>query len=204
MSNYPGTIDSFRTIENIPGQTYDVDKTTTVYAEDLEQRADAIIAIEETLGTDPQGSYDTVKQRLDAIPGEITAIMAVIYPVGSVYINATDSTNPNTLFGFGTWVAFGAGRVPVGKASSGTFGTAGATLGAETRTLTTAEMPAHNHGSYHYSNDPYRTPSPGSGANTALDGGSYGFNRNGTTTGGGGAHNNIQPSIVVYMWRRTA
>ena len=199
MSAYPGNIDTFRTLENIPGQDYDVDKTTTVYAEDLEQRADAIIAIEETLGTDPQGSYDTVKQRLDAIPGEITAIMAVIYPVGSVYVNATDSTNPNELFGFGIWEAFGAGRVLVGKASSGTFGTAGATGGAETHTLTLSEIPAHSHN---------LNPKAGSGG-----GGTYGLldrigdSINTITTvsqGGGGAHNNLQPYIVVYMWRRTA
>lgn len=37
-----------------------------------------------------------------------------LFPVGSIYINATNSANPNSLFGFGTWVAFGAGRVPVG------------------------------------------------------------------------------------------
>jgi hypothetical protein len=37
-----------------------------------------------------------------------------IYPVGSIYTNATNATNPGTLLGLGTWVAFGAGRVPVG------------------------------------------------------------------------------------------
>lgn len=67
MSNYPTSIDTFRTIDNIPGQTYDEEKTTTVYAEDLEQRSDAIIAIEETLGEEPQGDYDTVEQRLAAL-----------------------------------------------------------------------------------------------------------------------------------------
>ena len=41
-----------------------------------------------------------------------------IYPVGSIYINATNSTNPGTLLGFGTWAAFGAGKVPVGIDSS--------------------------------------------------------------------------------------
>jgi hypothetical protein len=48
---------------------------------------------------------------------EITANapdLSVLYPVGSVYINAAVSTNPGTLLGFGTWAAFGAGRVLVG------------------------------------------------------------------------------------------
>ena len=46
------------------------------------------------------------------------SFLDTIYPIGSVYINATNSTNPSTLLGFGTWVAFGAGRVPVGIDSS--------------------------------------------------------------------------------------
>ena len=54
----------------------------------------------------------------------------LVYPVGSIYINATVATNPATLLGVGTWVAYGEGRVPVGKASSGTFNTLGATGGA--------------------------------------------------------------------------
>ena len=40
--------------------------------------------------------------------------LSALYPVGSIYMNATNSNNPATLLGFGTWVAFGAGRVPVG------------------------------------------------------------------------------------------
>ena len=65
-----------------------------------------------------------------------TAIQA-IYPVGSIY-TSTVSTNPNTLFGFGTWVAFGAGRVMIGN--GGGF-SAGATGGSADATLV-----SHNHG----------------------------------------------------------
>lgn len=35
----------------------------------------------------------------------ITSILNTVYPVGSYYINETNSTNPAKLFGFGTWVA---------------------------------------------------------------------------------------------------
>jgi len=44
----------------------------------------------------------------------VTAALQAVYPVGSIYINATSASNPNTLLGFGTWTAFGAGRVLVG------------------------------------------------------------------------------------------
>jgi hypothetical protein len=59
-----------------------------------------------------------------------TALRA-LHPVGSIYINATNNTNPSTLLGFGTWVAFGAGRVPVGfDAGNALFDTAEETGGS--------------------------------------------------------------------------
>ena len=59
-----------------------------------------------------------------------------LYPVGSIYINASDSTNPASLFGFGTWAAFGAGRVLVGlNASNALFDTAEETGGSYDATL---------------------------------------------------------------------
>ncbi len=128
------------------------------------------------------------------------------YPVGSIYINASDSTNPATLLGFGTWSAFGAGRVMVGLDSGQTeFDTAEETGGAKTHTLTTAEMPAHDH------DLTYRdTVTGAAGGATAAQWQVAAANNLGTltdavsNTGGGGAHNNLQPYIVVYMWKRTA
>lgn len=48
------------------------------------------------------------------VQAAIAAAAIALYPVGSIYTNATNNTNPGTLLGFGTWTAFGAGRVPVG------------------------------------------------------------------------------------------
>ncbi len=133
----------------------------------------------------------------------------LVYPVGSVYVNATVSTNPATLLGVGTWVAYGEGRVPVGKAGSGTFDTLGATGGSETdsHTLTLNEIPSHNHnnGSYQYlllSNGSATikdTDSTSGEPNLAQQGAI-------AAAGGGAAHTHdiLQPYIVVYMWKRTA
>lgn len=129
----------------------------------------------------------------------VVGLLALLHPVGSLYMNANVSTNPGTLLGFGTWVAFGAGRVPVGiDAAQTEFDTAEETGGAKTHTLTIAEMPVHNHAAAIRDTD---------------DGGTDGFVR-GTAAadqqqqirnaGGGGAHNNLQPYIVIYMWKRTA
>jgi len=131
--------------------------------------------------------------------GLLTSIQA-IYPVGSIYINAAVSTNPATLFGFGTWVTFGAGRVIVGlNAADSDFDTVQETGGAKTHTLSTAELPSHTHTSALRGNgedEDVDFPSAGDSTNP-------GRTMTTNATGGGGAHNNVQPYIVAYMWRRT-
>lgn len=126
-----------------------------------------------------------------------TNVLEKVYPVGSIYINASNSTNPATLLGFGTWVAFGAGKVIVGLDSSDTdFDTAEETGGAKTHTLTTSEIPSHTH-SLSTSDNP-----GGTGA-IEVAGGAPTSTQTTQATGGGGAHNNLQPYIVAYMWKRT-
>ena len=44
----------------------------------------------------------------------VQVALQLLYPIGSIYTNAVNGSNPSTLFNFGTWVAFGAGRVAVG------------------------------------------------------------------------------------------
>ena len=74
-------------------------------------------------------SYSGASSFAGSVSGQ--GLINLLYPVGSVYINATNSTNPGTLFGVGTWVAFGAGRVPVGfNASNALFDTAEETGGS--------------------------------------------------------------------------
>ena len=135
-----------------------------------------------------------------------TNIFDKIYPVGSIYINATNSTNPGTLLGFGTWTAFGAGRVPVGIDSSDTdFDTAEETGGSKTHTLTTNELPSHTHThtvqtGRSFSSSIGSAPVVQGSDNTVLSSSAVTT----SSTGGGAAHNNLQPYIVVYMWKRTA
>jgi hypothetical protein len=71
----------------------------------------------------------------------VQAALGALYPVGSIYTNAAVSTNPATLLGFGTWTAFGAGRVMVGvDAGDAAFDTLGETGGSKDATL-----PSHDH-----------------------------------------------------------
>lgn len=128
---------------------------------------------------------------------------ALLFPVGAIY-TATVSTNPGTLLGFGTWAAFGEGRVLVGKASAGTFSTAGATGGSETHTLTSSEVPDLTVKDSFGRTFVYGTGA--SGSHVSFSGFTTGNSGTGAfyADGGGGSHNNLQPYIVVYMWQRTA
>jgi len=130
------------------------------------------------------------------------ALTDVVYPVGSIFTTVTNYANSAAVvnaIGGTTWTAFGAGKVLVGLDSSDTdFDTAEETGGAKTHTLTTSEMPAHNH-TY------VRKGTVTGGSTSGGDVNSVGqFTDNTSTTGGGAAHNNLQPYIVVYMWKRTA
>jgi hypothetical protein len=66
-----------------------------------------------------------------------TAAKESAWPVGSVYINATNTANPATIMGFGTWTEYGTGRFIVGQQST-TFPTLGATGGSTTATTTSS------------------------------------------------------------------
>lgn len=190
-------------------KTFDADGTgnsiTNIENADIKSAA-AIDASKIANGNVSSAEFQYLDGVTSAIQTQIDAktTLSAVYPVGSIYINATNSTNPATLLGFGTWTAFGAGRVMVGLNSADTdFDAAEETGGAKTHTLTTSEMPSHNHGGIY--------PSGSSGSFTqAFDvdhpqtGAELGNQKYTTNTGGGQAHNNLQPYIVVYMWKRTA
>lgn len=162
---------------------------------------------------------ESVGNKVDISGGKITGDLSIegtlknnnktfldlTYPIGSIYLSVKN-TNPSSLFG-GTWVAWGTGRVPVGIDTSQTeFNTVEKTGGAKTHKLTIAQMPSHRHSvSYNNVNSagttsyPHATGGYGS-QSTDTD---LGFNQL-SLTGGGEAHNNLQPYITCYMWKRTA
>lgn len=145
-------------------------------------------------------------------------IVDLIYPVGSIYMSVK-STSPATLFG-GTWVRWGNGRVPVGvDASQKEFNSVEKIGGEKTHRLTEDEMPAHQHFADNNDGEEKLTGNIGNmGFSAGSDEGAgncYGLNwayrsrRTDTgiktaAAGGGDPHNNLQPYITCYMWKRTA
>jgi hypothetical protein len=58
-----------------------------------------------------------------------TVLGNLLFPVGSIYTNASSATNPATLLGFGTWTAFGTGKILLGNGVGDTI-TVGSTINA--------------------------------------------------------------------------
>ena len=147
----------------------------------------------------------------------VQAAIALLYPVGSIYTNASVSTNPATLLGFGTWTAFGAGLVMVGfDSSNALFDTAGETGGSAD-----AITVSHTHTATSVVTDPSHTHTMNSStvslgvdigiANNAGTGEVTSPATTGITVattvasaGSSGTNANYQPYITVYMWKRTA
>ena len=151
----------------------------------------------------------------------VQAAIALLYPVGSIYTNASVSTNPATLLGFGTWTAFGAGRVMVGFDSGNalfdtaeeTGGNADAIVVSHTHTATsTVTDSGHSHnigadvnqaangaGRNGVSGNPATGPQPTSTVTTGIT-----VATTNASTGSSGTNANYQPYITVYAWKRTA
>ena len=142
---------------------------------------------------------------IQAINGiEVGAYQPLLcYPVGFIYMSV-DSTNPANLFG-GTWVAWGSGRVPVGVDTNDiAFDTVEKTGGEKTVTLTTEQIPSHKHSYPQQPNAFYKVADSASSSAAFPNANATPTQEQTSSTGGGQAHNNLQPYITCYMFKRTA
>lgn len=123
------------------------------------------------------------------------------YPVGSIY-QSTAPTNPATFMG-GVWERFGNGKVLVGvDETDADFNAANKQGGEKTHTLTIDEMPSHSHRQFVSANngtDSIRKDWDADGNGKAYDQG-----METGRAGGNKPHNNLQPYITIYRWRRIA
>lgn len=130
------------------------------------------------------------------------ALLEMVYPIGSIYMSVSN-VSPQSFLG-GTWVAWGSGRVPVGVDTSQTqFATVEQTGGEVTHTLIVDEMPSHAHSLYEATSATSGIYSVVKQGTSALSESQASYGVSGST-GGGQPHNNLQPYITCYMWKRTA
>lgn len=151
-------------------------------------------------------------------------IVDMIYPIGSVYITV-NNINPQTYLG-GKWERWANGQVIVGvDENDSAFNGVNKTGGSKTETLTVSQMPSHSHGNaggtgavssiigqknsgangiVGWNNyETYGELASGSG-NYAKTPGEISINTSHehSSIGGGEAHNNLQPYITAYIWKR--
>lgn len=164
---------------------------------------------------------ETLRAELNELKNSKATLMQC-YPIGSIY-TSTDTTNPQTLLGFGTWEKI---KDRFLLASGSTY-SSGATGGSATHILTSTEMPSHKHsvtvnsaGSHQHTlgvDHDVAYVSGGKCASVHKDGidpsywqgatNNTGAHTHTTTvgnTGSGAAHNNMPPYLVVNIWRRVA
>lgn len=211
-------------------------------ADAAQATANTALANASTAQATATAAQATADEALSAVT-DPTTLLHLVYPVGCIYTSVV-ATNPSTVFGFGTWEAFGAGRVLVGFDSTQLeFDTVADIGGEKTHTLTSDEMPSHGHtqNSHTHAQDAHNhtqnahdhttgassiersypsgvrndmllggtPPNMGgaTGSSTATNVAAAATNQDATatnlSTGGGTSHNNLQPFIVVYFWKRT-
>lgn len=160
--------------------------------------------------TAPTQAYGNNTTRI-ATTAFVQAALQALYPIGTIYTSVV-STNPATLFGFGTWVAFASGKTLIGVDVSDTaFATVEKTGGSKN-----AVVVSHTHSAS--VTDPGHAHSGGAqltgvsvlgGPNLIPSGGNTNSNTTGisvsnSTTGVSGTNANLPPYITVYFWKRTA
>ena len=137
-------------------------------------------------------------------------IVDLIYPIGAIYMSMSN-VEPSTLFG-GTWQRLTDTFLFATSGIADTGTTAPSGQGEITHTLTTDEMPSHNHESANGGQalalgvtQNAETSMGFSGTNTSgLWANTPKARSNIANKGGGAAHNNMPPYMKVYMWKRTA
>lgn len=138
--------------------------------------------------TPPELLADLGTQTLDQILG-------LVYPVGSIYMSI-NNVSPATLFG-GKWVQI-KGRFLLGASDVYKANTTG---GEVAHTLTNDEMPNHKHSIWFPNSGGEQSAEigyPEAGSKNTY----YAEASKTSDAGGGAAHNNMPPYLVVYMWRR--
>lgn len=136
-------------------------------------------------------------------------IVDLFYPIGFEITTSKANYNPNNYFPGTTWVRI-KGRVIVGVDEADTeFATVNKTGGEKAHSLTVAESPPHSHGTsggtlgsanYGFSREVTGLAAGGLWSDVGVGRGGLGTG----SSGGGRAHNNLQPYITKYIWERTA
>lgn len=186
-------------------RTEDIENVNSAITTERDARISADNSINQKLTQETTALSNKINKNtsdITSINRAIDEYWKTIYPVGSIYISTNANFNPQTTWG-GTWIKTADGRCLIGANDTYPLGSTG---GEATHRLTTAEMPTHNH---RFSKPAWTNAEYKSGQ-TYLS--AYGISTNNCAatfantenTGSNNPHNNMQPYLAVYMWKRTA
>lgn len=208
-----------------PSATSDTSLATTEFVQD--QKDSPQFTGSPTAPTQENGADDdriaTTAFVQAAILEAMSEALLAYHPINSLYFSE-ENVDPGTLFG-GSWVRYGKGRTIVGVDEADTnFNTVAKTGGAPTHTLSLGEMPRHSHGGATEGQSQSHTHREHTVSNTVvgvqpgasgvlvvaadiLD--TTGIESNDhyhliPNQGGGAPHNNLQPYITTYIWKRVS
>lgn len=182
---------------------------TQATIDDINTRVSAISNADGTLADETITTSDVFTTA--GVAELAAAVGDLLMPIGTIYSITGDNRNPADILGFGTWVAIGAGKVliGVGTGPDGVTYSDGVTYGANSITLTEAQLPEINIES---PIGPDTDASPaypfGSGSTSVQAADS----KDGVTVAapyvesfGNGEDVDVrQSSLGVYRWKRTA
>lgn len=203
-------------LNTFPNVTGAVTKTHTQLNNTLDKTGDTMTGALVLSGDPSAALHPATKQYVDGIANtlnaNITSAIVAAHPVGSIYMNASSSTNPASLLGFGTWSALGAGRMLIGAGTNSgqtfTVGTTGGSYAPSMPSHThTINDPGHSHSYQAFTGGSWGHAS-GATTNDAVTNKSTGSATTGisinATSGGDTTTGNLPPYLTVYMWQRTA
>ena len=197
----------------IPSSAQLVDGELSINLIDKKLYSKSSSGVFEIKGTVDDGTITNAKLNSAVAPSFLTTALYAVYPIGSQYVNFSNSTNPSILLGMTgtTWLPV-AGKVIIGLDSSDAlFSTIGNTGGSKDAILVSHSHSITDPGHTHTTNGTTYGGGPqglvGQG-NPYLAGETIGTSVTGITgtnpTGVSGTNANLQPYVVAYVWKRTA
>lgn len=146
-------------------------------------------------------SVEEISNNVKYIDKKISDLLNMFYPVGSIYETMDSSFDPNKKWG-GTWERI-KGRVLIGvDENDSDFNTAEKTGGEKTHTLVVSELPQHTHANYAKRTNITINNSGNTHVTCHRSNSGATVGNNIGSTGEGVAHNNLQPYITCFIWKR--
>ena len=211
LCDFEVLIDNKPVIRKVLGDDPTRTDQEVIFSQIFHVTANSVISINEISKTYASYTCQFIPHKLEGVGAfcreDQQDIVDLLYPVGSIYLSMA-ATNPGILFKKGNWSLIAPGRVLVGiDIDDVDFDETRKVGGAKTHTLTESQMPSHTHiQNPHNHTVTYGTVSGGEGTRYPSYSGQQlpttsvtAVNQN---TGGGNAHNNLQPYLTCYMWER--